>query len=267
MASLHSSGWRVTVAERAWSYWSWMWLLESLTRSRTAALCNFHKLSFASKLLLQSKEVANFCSMSKSLSDELLQEVVVVFCPVTCPVSSWCGLWWLLQVPLLCLDLSADFPTGIRAAPLSSSHAPEVDLWFCADLSSWWLQEAGKDRVQSVVDAPGSVTEAEQTQCVLSTSGRSGSSSNRGCILGCQIFMPSRGPICYDLYNLYLIAFVFLASVPPCLDYELFNFIRYCMEEKLFSSVSRHWPFLLSEMVNMEELLIFFIPLGTYRPM
>lgn len=37
-----------------------------------------------------------------------------------------------------------------------------------------------------------------------------------------------------NLCNLYLIACVFLASVPPCLDYELFNFIKYCMEEELF---------------------------------
>lgn len=42
-----------------------------------------------------------------------------------------------------------------------------------------------------------------------------------------------------NLCSLYLIAFVFLASVPPCLDYELFNFMKYCMEEKLLSSVSK----------------------------
>lgn len=131
MASLHSSGWRVTVAERAWSYWSWMWLLESLIRRRTVALFNFHKLSFASKLLLQSGEVASFWSISKSFSDELLREAIIISYPARWPVSSWCGQWWLLQVPFSFLRSLGRFPnrcSGCASVRLSRTWGGLVVL-------------------------------------------------------------------------------------------------------------------------------------------
>lgn len=57
--------------------------------------------------------------------------------------------------------------------------------------------------------------------------GRSGSSSNTACILGSEIFFCLLKDLsAIDLCGLYLIAFVFLASVPPWLDYELFSFMK-----------------------------------------
>lgn len=40
-----------------------------------------------------------------------------------------------------------------------------------------------------------------------------------------------------NLCSLYVMAFVFLASVPPCLDYEFFNFMKYCGGRILISEL------------------------------
>lgn len=70
------------------------------------------------------------------MADELLREAVVMsYSQMSCLQLVWPVV--TASVPFLCLDLLADFLTGIQAAPLSSSPAPELDLWFCADLSSW----------------------------------------------------------------------------------------------------------------------------------
>lgn len=118
----------------------------------------------------------------------------------------------------------------------------------------------------SVMDAPGSVTETKQTQRVLSTSGRSVRSWTEVTSWAVRSSCLLKDLSAMSLCSLYPMAFIFLAHVPPCLDYEVFNFVKYCMEENLLSSVSKCWPFLLSEIVNMEELLIFFTPLVTYIP-
>lgn len=65
-----------------------------------------------------------------------------------CSVSSQWGQQGLLQVSFLGLDLSAYFLTDVPGAPLPSSPAPEVDLWFCAHLNSCWMQEPRKDGAQ-----------------------------------------------------------------------------------------------------------------------
>lgn len=42
-----------------------------------------------------------------------------------------------------------------------------------------------------------------------------------------------------SLCSLYLKAFIFLADIPLCLGYKLFNFMKYCVEKQLISAVSK----------------------------
>lgn len=88
----------------------------------------------------------------------------------------------------------------------------------------------------SVVDAPGSVIEIKQTQCVLSVSERSWTAVASWAVRSsCLLRDLSAKSLC----SRYLKAFIFLAHIPLCLDCELFNFMKYCVEKKLISAVSK----------------------------